>query len=176
MKAAVIGCGLRTPLLIHGLAHSGLSLSRLVLYDLKHQRAPLMAALGQVIAAGTRLEVSAADDFAHAVRDCSFVISSIRVGEMSARARDERLAVECGFAGQETTGPAGFAMALRTVPVAIEHARLVERLAPQGWIVNFTNPAGLIAQAISMHTGARVVGICDTPAELFFRIALALQE
>jgi 6-phospho-beta-glucosidase len=52
----------------------------------------------------------------------------------------------------------------------------VERLAPQAWIVNFTNPAGLITQAISVHTGARVVGICDTPAELFFRIALALRE
>jgi len=176
MKAAVIGCGLRTPLLIHGLAHSGLSLSRLLLYDLKHERAQLMAGLGKVIAEGARLEVSASNNLADVVRDCSFVISSIRVGEMSARARDERLAVECGFAGQETTGPAGFAMALRTVPVAIEHARLVEKLAPNAWIINFTNPAGLITQAISVHTGARVVGICDTPAELFFRISLALRE
>ena len=67
-------------------------------------------------------------------------------------------------------------MALRTVPVAIEHARLVEKLAPEAWIINFTNPAGLITQAISAHTEARVVGICDTPAELFFRIALALRE
>jgi 6-phospho-beta-glucosidase len=66
-------------------------------------------------------------------------------------------------------------MALRTVPVALEQARLVERLSPQGWIVNFTNPAGLITQAIVSHTSARVVGICDTPTELFHRIALALQ-
>jgi 6-phospho-beta-glucosidase len=176
MKAAVIGCGLRTPLLIHGLAHSGLSLSRLVLYDLNHERAHLMTALGKAIAAGTRMDVSSAADLADAVRDCSFVIGSIRVGEMGARARDERLSVECGFAGQETTGPAGFAMALRTVPVAIEHARLVEKLAPKAWIINFTNPAGLITQAISTHTGARVVGICDTPAELFFRISLGLRE
>jgi 6-phospho-beta-glucosidase len=67
-------------------------------------------------------------------------------------------------------------MALRTAPVAVEYARLVEKHAPRAWIVNFTNPAGLITQAISVHTGARVVGICDTPAELFFRIALALRE
>src|SRR5882762_8743120 len=73
-----------------------------------------------------------------------------------------------------TTGPAGAAMALRTVPVALEHARLVKKLSPGGWIVNFTNPAGLITQAIMSHTGARVVGICDTPTELFHRIALAL--
>jgi 6-phospho-beta-glucosidase len=161
MKVAVIGCGLRTPLLIHGLAHSGLGLGRLVLYDLNHQHAQLMTTLGQVIAAGTRLDVSAAVNLTDAIRGCSFVISSMRVGEMSARARDERLSVACGFAGQETTGPAGFAMALRTVRVAIEHARLVQKLSPEAWIINFTNPAGLITQAILAHTEARVVGICD---------------
>jgi 6-phospho-beta-glucosidase len=176
MKTAVIGCGLRTPLLIHGLAHSGLGLDNLVLHDLAPQQAQLMAKLGEAIAAGTRLRVSACHDFAQAVTDCAFVISSIRVGGMSARARDERAAVECGFAGQETTGPAGFAMALRTVPAAIEYARLVTRLAPEAWIINFTNPAGLITQAIANRVGARVVGICDTPAELFFRISLALRE
>jgi 6-phospho-beta-glucosidase len=175
MKIAVIGCGLRTPLLIHGLARSGLGIGRLALYDVVPDRAGLMCALGGAIAAGS-LRVSAEADLSEAVRDCDFVISSIRVGDMVARARDERIALETGFAGQETTGPAGFAMALRTAPVAIEHARLIERLAPQAWIVSFTNPAGLIAQAISSHTGARVVGICDTPAELFFRISLALRE
>jgi 6-phospho-beta-glucosidase len=176
MKIAVVGCGLRTPLLIHGLSHSGLNLRRLVLYDIRPERAQLMARLGCAIAAGRPLDVTAEADLSAAVSDCSFVISSIRVGDMEARARDERITLESGFAGQETTGPAGFAMALRTVPVSIEHASLVQRVSPQAWIINFTNPAGLITQAISQHTGARVVGICDTPAELFFRIALALRE
>ena len=176
MKISVIGCGLRTPLLIHGLVHSGLPVSRLCLHDLDPDRAELMASLGQSIARGARLAVSSEPDLARAVRDSSFVISSIRVGGMAARAADERLALECGFAGQETTGPAGFAMALRTVPIAIEHARLVEKFAPEAWLINFTNPAGLMTQAISTHTQARIVGICDTPAELFFRIALALEE
>jgi len=176
MKICIIGCGLRTPLLIHGLAHSELSGIRLLLYDTAPGRAELMAALGRGIAKGTGLRLESAGTLENAVRDCSFVISSIRPGEMEARARDERLAVECGFAGQETTGPAGFAMALRTVPVAVEHARVVERLAPEAWIVNFTNPAGLITQAISTHTRAPVIGICDTPAELFFRISLTLHQ
>lgn len=176
MKITVIGCGLRTPLLIHGLSRAGLGLSRLVLYDIRPERARLMAAIGGAIAASTPLQVSAEGRLPDAIRDCSFVISSVRVGDMAARARDERIALECGFAGQETTGPAGFAMALRTVPVAVEYARLVEKLAPQAWIINFTNPAGLITQAISVHSGARAVGICDTPAELFYRIALALRE
>ena len=176
MKICIIGCGLRTPLLIHGLAYSELNGTRLVLYDSAPGRARLMSALGRGIAKDTGLHLEAAATLEEAIVDCSYVISSIRPGEMRARARDERLAVECGFAGQETTGPAGFAMALRTVPVALEHAKMVEKLAPGAWIVNFTNPAGLITQAISTHTRVRVVGICDTPAELFFRISLALQQ
>lgn len=176
MKIAVIGCGLRTPLLIHGLVRSGLSISRLALYDIDPDRSTLMGHLGNAIADGTPVAISAETSLANAVQDCSFVIGSIRVGGMTARAHDERLALQCGFAGQETTGPAGFAMALRTVPVAVEQARLVERLAPDAWFINFTNPAGLMTQAISALTHARVVGICDTPAELFFRIGLALGE
>jgi 6-phospho-beta-glucosidase len=176
MKTAVIGCGLRTPLLVHGLARAGLGVSELALYDAEPERARLMAALGAAVAEGSSLGVRAEADLAAAIRDCAFVISSIRVGGMEARARDERRAVECGFVGQETTGPAGCAMALRTVPVALEHARLIEKLAPGAWLVNFTNPAGLITQAITTHTEVRVAGICDTPSELFFRIAVSLGE
>ena len=65
-------------------------------------------------------------------------------------------------------------MALRTVPIAVEQARLVHRLAPDAWLINFTNPAGLITQAIAQHTDARVVGICDTPTEMLHRIVKAL--
>jgi 6-phospho-beta-glucosidase len=65
-------------------------------------------------------------------------------------------------------------MGLRTAAVAIEYARLIERLSPQAWMINFTNPAGLITQAVSHNSNARVIGICDTPTELFHRIALAL--
>ena len=176
MKISIIGSGLRTPLLIHGLAHSALNDSDLTVYDIAPERAELMASLGHAIAAGTPLRIVAAPTVADAVRDAHFVISSIRPGGIEARARDERITLECGLAGQETTGPAGFAMALRTVPIALEHARLVERLSPQAWIINFTNPAGLITQAITGNTKARVVGICDTPAELFFRISLALER
>lgn len=174
MKITVIGCGLRTPLLIHGIARSDLGAAELALYDIHPQRAKIMAALGQAVAAETPLHVAAYSGLDEAIDGASFVISSIRVGDMEARARDERIALEHGLAGQETTGPGGLAMALRTVPVAIEHARMVARRAPKAWVVNFTNPAGLITQAIANETGVRVVGICDTPAELFYQISLAL--
>jgi 6-phospho-beta-glucosidase len=174
MKICVLGCGLRTPLLIHGLIHSTLHIAEIALYDLDPARAQLMAQIGCEIAAGTRTPVSEHVDVHRALEGSDFVISSIRVGNMETRAADERLSLECGFAGQETTGPAGFAMALRTIPVALRYARIVERLAPSAWFVNFTNPAGIVTQAISNHTGARVVGICDTPAELLSQIARVL--
>ncbi len=173
MKIAVIGCGLRTPLLIHGLAHSDLGATELALYDIDSRRAETMAAMGGAIASNTNLRAHAAARLQDAIEGCSFVVSSIRVGGMEARARDEQIAVDHGFAGQETTGPAGMAMALRTVPVAIDQARLVEKYAPDAWLISFTNPAGLITQAITTHTNVRAVGICDTPAELFHQIALA---
>ena len=170
-KVSVIGGGgVRTPLLIHGLLQSQslLGIAELQLFDVDSRRAQLMASLGREIAQnlGVSLRLTAANSVEEAVEDCDFVLSSLRVGGMAARARDERIAIEEGLAGQETTGPGGVAMALRTLPVALAHARIVERLAPKAWLINFTNPAGLITQALSQHTQLKVVGICDTPAEL----------
>jgi 6-phospho-beta-glucosidase len=176
MKIGVLGCGLRTPLLLHGLLHCDLAITQVDLFDTDPARSQLMAQLGTAMTAVARTRIAPAMTAEQAIAGCDFVISSVRVGNMQTRAADERLALECSFAGQETTGPAGFAMALRTIPVALAYARVVERIAPEAWIVNFTNPAGIIAQAISTKTAARVIGICDTPAELFFQIARALGE
>jgi 6-phospho-beta-glucosidase len=170
----------RTPLLIHGLlrAQGALNISEVQLYDLDVRRAELMASLGREIAINLKVDVrvTAVQSIETAVEGSEFVLSSLRIGGMAARARDERIAIEEGLAGQETTGPGGVAMALRTVPVALAHARIVERLAPDAWFINFTNPAGLITQALLQHTKMKVIGICDTPAELFHRIAQALGE
>lgn len=165
------GGGVRTPLLIHGMAQSGLPIGELVLYDADPARAALMAALGRELAP---FSITTEDRLEPAVEGARFVLSSIRVGGIAARARDERIAIEHGLAGQETTGPGGLAMALRTVPVAIAHARVVEQRAPGAWLINFTNPAGLITQALTSHTSVRAIGICDTPAELFHCIGQVL--
>ena len=180
-KVSVVGGGgVRTPLLIHGMlrAQSLLNISELRLFDVDPRRAELMATLGREIARDQNAEVriAAVDSIEAAVEGCDFVLSSLRIGGMAARARDERIAIEEGLAGQETTGPGGVAMALRTVPVALAHARVVERLAPNAWFINFTNPAGLITQALLQHTKMKVIGICDTPSELLHRIAQALGE
>lgn len=172
------GGGIRTPQLIHGLAEAAdaLSLDTLRLYDIDSNRAAMMAALGGEIARrmASPLRVMTSASIEEAVSGARFVLSSIRVGGIEARARDEAIAVRHGRAGQETTGPGGWAMALRTIPVALSQARVVEREAPGALFVTFTNPAGLITQAITTQTRVRATGICDTPSELFHQIAAAL--
>jgi len=178
-KIALLGGGgVRTPLLIHGLAQSrgAIGARELALYDIDSGRAALMEALGREIARDSGLRITTAASVTEAVDGAAFVLSSLRVGGIEARARDERIAIEHGMAGQETTGPGGLAMALRTIPVALEHARTIEQYARAAWLINFTNPAGLMTQALMSHSGARVIGICDTPAELFHRIAWSLSE
>lgn len=176
--AAIGGGGIRTPLVIFGVNQSAktLGVEELVLYDPDTERVQMMAALGRAIVQkeGGSLRIRVAASAEDAIADASFVLSSIRVGGIASRAQDERISIQHGYSGQETTGPGGIAMALRTVAASIEYGRLVERHSPDAWFINFTNPAGLITQAISHHTGARVVGICDTPTELFHRIAGAL--
>ena len=178
--AVLGGGGLRTPLLIHGIAQSqaALEIGELRLYDIDPRRAEIMAGLGREIVRklGADIRITTQPSVESAVEGVDFVLSSLRVGGMAARARDEGIAMLHGLAGQETTGPGGLAMALRTVPVALEHARIIEKAAPHAWYINFTNPAGLITQALSQLSQVRVIGICDTPAELFHRIAWALGE
>ncbi|MGH9596817.1 MAG: hypothetical protein ACRD3K_08485 [Edaphobacter sp.] len=176
--AFIGGGGVRTPLIVFGVneAAESLGAEELVLFDPDRERVRIMAELGRAIVTreGGNLHVREAKSLEDAVDGAAFVMNSIRVGGIKARAHDERTAIANGYPGQETTGPGGVAMALRTAAVAIDQARVVERLSPQAWLINFTNPAGLITQAIRHHTGARVVGICDTPTEMLHRIHVAL--
>lgn len=172
------GGGVRTPLVVFGINESAkkLDAEELVLYDIDAQRAEMVARLGREVvrSVGGALRISVARTPEEAVDGASFVLNSVRVGGIGTRAHDERSAMQCGYPGQETTGPGGVAMGQRTIPIAIEQARMVERIAPLAWTINFTNPAGLITQAVAHHSNARVIGICDTPTELLHRIQTAL--
>lgn len=118
--------------------------------------------------------VTATTDLDEALRGADFVFSAIRVGGLEGRAADERVALAEGVLGQETVGAGGIAYGLRTVPVAVNIARRTARLAPDAWVINFTNPAGLVTEAMSRHLGDRVIGICDSPVGLGRRIARVL--
>ncbi|HKN97910.1 MAG TPA: 6-phospho-beta-glucosidase, partial [Pseudonocardiaceae bacterium] len=99
-----------------------------------------------------------------------FVFSAIRVGGLAARVADERVAREAGVLGQETTGAGGLAYAVRTVPAALRIAERVAATAPNAFVINFTNPAGIVTEVMRTVLGDRVVGICDTPVALIRRL------
>lgn len=174
MKIAIIGgAGVRVPLLINGLANAGLGISEFALYDPDQPRLEVIAGLAERRSGSARVTRHASSG--PAIDDASFVITSIRVGGMESRIHDERTALDLGVVGQETVGPGGFAMAVRTIPPLVAYAREVMARAPGAWIINFTNPAGLVTQAVASETGARIIGICDTPTEVFQEIAHAIE-
>lgn len=173
MKLAVIGgAGVRVPLLVGGFARSTLRVDRIDLYDIDQARLAIVADLARRMAPDVIVDAHAAPE--PCVDGADFVITSIRVGGIAQRAADEATCIAHGIVGQETVGPAGFAMAVRTIPAMLEYGRLVAARAPAAWLVNFSNPVSIISQALHQHTGARSIGICDTPAEIFEDAAHAL--
>jgi 6-phospho-beta-glucosidase len=172
MKIAVIGGGgVRTPLLVQGLTRSDLPIDQIALYDVDQPRLAAIGAVAARLAAKGR--VTLAGSAAECLAWADFVITSIRVGGIEQRVRDEAVAQRHGIVGQETVGPAGFAMAMRTIPEMVRYARDIAAAAPRAWIVNFTNPVGMVTEAMRTVSD-RVLGICDTPTELFEEAAHAL--
>ncbi len=172
MKIAVIGgAGVRTPLLVEGLTNSDLPIDEIALYDVDRDRLEIIGTVAARMAAKGRVTRCASPGEAIAWAD--FVFTSIRVGGIERRIQDEATAQRHGIVGQETIGPAGFAMATRTIPHAVRYAEQVTEASPRAWIVNFTNPVGMVTEAMRTVTD-RVIGICDTPTELFDDTARAL--
>ncbi|MGK3940305.1 6-phospho-beta-glucosidase [Streptomyces caeruleatus] len=179
MKLTILGGGgFRVPLVYGALLgdRGEGRVTEVVLHDLDAGR---LSAVTRVLAEqAARVEdaprVRATTDLDEALRGTDFVFSAIRVGGLEGRADDERVALAEGVLGQETVGAGGIAYGLRTVPVAVDIARRVARLAPDAWVINFTNPAGLVTEAMSRHLGDRVIGICDSPVGLGRRIARVL--
>ncbi|WP_221357485.1 6-phospho-beta-glucosidase [Streptomyces beigongshangae] len=179
MKLTILGGGgFRVPLVYGALLgdHGEGRVTDVVLHDLDAGR---LSAVARVLAEQAAdvpdaPVVTATTDLDEALRGADFVFSAIRVGGLEGRAADERVALDRGVLGQETVGAGGIAYGLRTVPVAVDIARRVARLAPDAWLINFTNPAGLVTEAMSRHLGDRVIGICDSPVGLGRRIARVL--
>ncbi|HEV8564582.1 MAG TPA: 6-phospho-beta-glucosidase [Actinomycetota bacterium] len=178
MKMTLLGSGVRAPFVLRGLAASeaDLGLDEVVLHDTDHERQELMAALGAHLCAewGAGFTVRGEPDPRAAITGSRFVFSAIRPGQEAARAVDEDVPLKHGVLGQETTGPGGFAMALRTIPAMLGYARLIEDVAPDALLVNFTNPVGIVMQALHDHSSVRAVGICDGPISMQRSVAAFL--
>jgi 6-phospho-beta-glucosidase len=183
LKIAVIGGGSSyTPELVDGLIQriEELPVTELALVDVEpgREKVEIIAALTQRMLARHGLEqvkVSVHFELDDAIRDASFVLTQFRVGQLPARAADERLGLKYDLIGQETTGVGGFAKALRTIPVMLDIARRVEKLAPDAWIINFTNPAGIVTEAVSRYTNAKIIGLCNVPISMHHMIANMLK-
>ena len=180
MKIAVIGGGSTyTPELIDGILqrHDRLPVSIIHLVDIDLTRLEIIAAFAKrmVKAAGREIEIEFSTDARLGIRGASFVVSQFRVGTQKARPRDEMLGRKYGLVGQETVGVGGFAKALRTIPVALEIAQIIQEEAPDAMLLNFTNPAGLITQALKSHAPkVKSIGLCNVPWNTRIEIANAL--
>jgi 6-phospho-beta-glucosidase len=161
MKLAVIGAGSTyTPELVSTLSRLGLV--DVALMDVDAERLEVVGGLAgrQLDRAGHRGALELTGDLDRALDGADFVLVQIRVGGQAARLQDETAPLACGCIGQETTGAGGFAKAMRTVPVVLEIARRARELAGDAWIVDFTNPVGIVTRAL-LDDGHRAVGLCN---------------
>ncbi|MCC8251665.1 6-phospho-beta-glucosidase [Saccharothrix luteola] len=165
MKLTVVGGGSTyTPELVDGIAgrRTSLEVDEIVLVDPDTARLEVVGAFSRRLLehAGHPARVTATDDLERGVDGASAVLLQLRVGGQAARASDETFPLVCDCVGQETTGAGGLAKALRTVPVVLDIARRVREVAGDAWIVNFTNPVGIVTRAL-LAEGHRAVGLCN---------------
>ncbi|MDO6765213.1 6-phospho-beta-glucosidase [Agarivorans sp. 1_MG-2023] len=171
LKITIIGAGSSyTPELIEGLIHrsSELPIGQLWLVDIEegHDKVNIIGDLTRRMLAKNNLEhinVHVTLDRKEALKDADFVCSQFRAGCLEGRIRDERISLKYGMIGQETNGLGGFANACRTIPIALEIAHEMEELCPDAWLLNFTNPSGMVTEAILKHTKVKAVGLCNVP-------------
>ena len=184
MKIVVIGGGSSyTPELISGIieAHRSFRVAEICLVDLEPGREKLAAVAGlgrrMIRRAGLKknLELTTTLDCSAALPGADFVISQFRTGGGAARLKDELLPLQYGIVGQETTGPGGFAAALRHIPVALELAAEMSRLCADAFLINFTNPSGIITEALLAQGLVECVGLCNIPLT-FQKAAAAFLE
>ena len=176
MKIGVIGgAGVRTVIFINGLLkrYKQLSIDEVVLWDTDTEKLGIIGKLCRHVVdrEGESLKVREAKEAADAIRGMDYIVTTLRVGGDHSRVVDEGIALKDGVIGQETTGVGGFSMAVRTIPVLLDYCALIAKLAPDAWIFNFTNPSGLVTQALHTAGCHRVIGICDAPSSMKYRMA-----
>lgn len=185
LKVVTIGGGSSyTPELLEGfiLRYHELPVSELWLVDVEEGQHKLDIIYDlccrMVKKAGVPLKIVKTLDRREALRDADFVTTQFRIGQLKAREQDERIPLSHGYLGQETNGAGGLFKGLRTIPVIFDIIKDVEELCPQAWVINFTNPAGMVTEAVYRHTGfRRFIGVCNVPIgmKMFVRSVLQLE-
>ncbi len=182
LKVCTIGGGSSyTPELVEGFIkrHDSFPISELWLVDIEEGRTKLeivgSLAKRMVQEAGVPIEIHLTTDREAGLRDADFVTTQIRVGFLEAREKDETIPLSHGILGQETNGAGGLFKALRTIPVLLDIAKDMERLCPDAWLINFTNPAGIVTEALLRHSNIKkVIGLCNVPIHMEKTVAKIL--
>ncbi|RJX39637.1 6-phospho-beta-glucosidase [Paenibacillus pinisoli] len=174
LKIAVIGGGSSyTPEIVEGFIkrYDEMPIRELWLVDIEAGKHKLEIvgelAKRMVQQAGLPIEVHLTLDRREAIAGADFVTTQMRVGLLEARKRDEHIPISHGVIGQETTGPGGMFKALRTVPVILDICKDIEELAPDAWLFNFTNPAGIVTEAVQKYSKVKTVGLCNSPINFY---------
>lgn len=170
LKVAVIGGGSSyTPELIEGFIrhYASFPVTDIVLVDIPDGRRKLeiVGGLAQrmIERSGLPIRITLTLDRKEGLKNAHYVSTQMRVGLLEARGWDETIPLKYGMLGQETTGAGGMMKALRTIPVLLDICRDMEALCPDAWLLNFTNPAGMVTEAILKHSGIRSIGLCNSP-------------
>lgn len=178
LKIAVIGGGSSyTPELIEGFIkrYNELPVKDIYLMDIEEGKEKLEIvgnlARRMVKKAGLDITIHLTLDRKEAIEGADFVITQFRVGGIDARIRDEKIPLKYDVIGQETTGPGGFAKAQRTIPVILDICKDIEELAPNAWLINFTNPSGVITETVLKYTKVKAIGVCNVPIGMVYGIA-----
>jgi len=183
LKIATIGGGSSyTPEIVEGFINKAVNeellIKELWLVDIPAGREKMdivgNLASRMVAKAGNPFKVILTEDRRAAISGADFVTTQFRVGLLDARIRDERIPLKYGLIGQETNGAGGFAKALRTIPVILDICRDIEELAPTAWLLNFTNPSGMITETVLKHSKVNVIGLCNVPINVKMNIAKLL--
>lgn len=179
LKIVTIGGGSSyTPELIEGFIkrYPELPVRELWLVDIQEgqEKLEIVAALARrmVEKAGVSIAIHATLDRRKALVGADFVTTQIRVGHLAARAKDERIPLKYGVIGQETNGPGGLFKGLRTIPVILDICRDIEELCPEAWFINFSNPAGMVTEAVLRYSRiTKIIGLCNVPIGMHMAVA-----
>ncbi|AMQ05097.1 6-phospho-beta-glucosidase [Sporosarcina psychrophila] len=173
MKIAVIGGGSSyTPELIEGiiLRATQIKADEIVLVDIEagKEKLEIVGSLAKrmIKKSGLPITIELTFDRVKAITNADFVLTQFRVGGLDARASDERIPLKYDVIGQETVGPGGFAKALRTIPVILDICKEIEQYSNDAWLINFTNPAGIVTEAIHKYTSVKAIGLCNVPINM----------
>lgn len=175
MKFAVIGGGSSyTPELIDGIFAKKdiLPFTEIWLMDTNEDRLTINYEFSKRLAKryGVKCEIYKSLNIEETIKDAKYVLTQIRVGQMQARINDEKLGLKYNIIGQETTGIGGFACALRTIPVILEIAKKMESLCPNSFLINFTNPAGIVTEAVIKYSKIKTIGLCNVPIGMIMQV------